>query len=509
MIDNKLNKLCFISRGDREKFMEYIKLRIGYRTALYDGTLVPESPRHMATEKFYHAMAGSWLHLCEKEYLFAPAIFSLERNPEYIYTYSYAKEENWSTYTQNLTPDSYQLEDYIFEKECYFRVCVRRRDGNELGEDDSIKSSRLVQFYHEEPEYHEKTYFQREVDRTIESIHSYTTSNMMKLCILADTHVTINGTWLDTVSNIQKVAGRVGYNGIIHLGDLTDGMVSKELTTEYVNNIINDLEKCGVPVYITPGNHDWNYFYNNDTFSWEEMNNLYHMRGEGLDYYVDLPSYFVRMIFLSSFEDSRPIRYGYTREQITWLKETLNCAPAGTKFLVFSHDAPLAKLDYWSFLIQNGEELLDVLETYNAKEEYQIIGLFYGHTHADYMFEECSFPVVSVGCAKLEYFIDKKPENAVIYERKAGTASQDLWDSLLIDFNKQKLKLVRFGAGKDREVSFAKKKSTYKKIIRQKRMGRKTKIWAHRGASGRAPENTLPAFELAWQIGRASCRERV
>ncbi len=481
--------------------MEYIKLRMGYRTALYDGTLVPESPKHMATEKIYHAVPGSRLHLCEQEYLFAPAIFSLERNPEYIYTYSYAKEENWSTYIQNLSPDSYQLEDYIFEKECYFRVCVRRRDGYELGQDDLVKSSRLVQFYHTEPQYQEKPYFQWESERTIESICSYAASGTVRLCILADTHVTVNGTWIDTVSNIRKVAGRVSYDGIIHLGDLTDGMVSKELTSEYVNDIINDLEKCGVPVYITPGNHDWNYFCNHEVFSREEMKNLYHLRGERLDYYVDLPSHFVRMIFLSSFEDSSPVRYGYTKKQTIWLRETLNCAPAGTKFLVFSHDAPLAKLDYWSFLIRNGEEILDILEACNAKEQYQIIGFFYGHTHADYIFEECSFPVVSVGCAKLEYFTDKKPENSIIYERKAGTVSQDLWDSLLIDFEKQKLKLVRFGAGKDREISFAKKKSTYKEIIWRKRADRKMKIWAHRGASGRAPENTIPAFELAWQLG--------
>ena len=32
-------------------------------------------------------------------------------------------------------------------------------------------------------------------------------------------------------------------------------------------------------------------------------------------------------------------------------------------------------------------------------------------------------------------------------------------------------------------------------------MGAVTKVWAHRGASGSAPENTLPAFELAIEQG--------
>ena len=481
--------------------MEYVKLKPGYRTALNDSTLVPDSPKHMATEKFYHAVAGSRLHLQDEEYLFAPAIFSLEREPAYIYTYSYAREENWAAYTQNLTPDSYQGEDYIFDRECYFRVCVKRKDGADLKQDDFEKAPTLAAYYHEEPEYQEKPFFQKEIEKTVETVRRSGSPGMLKLCLVADTHATVNGTWADTGANIQRVSAQVGYDALIHLGDLTDGMVSKGLTEEYVNTIIGDLEKCGAPVYITPGNHDCNYFRNRDVFSQEEMRRVYRLRGEGLDYYVDMPGFSVRMIFLSSFEDKAPVRYGYAPEQLTWLRETLYRSPEGTKFLVFSHDAPLAKLDYWSFLIRNGEELLDLLEECNAKEHYQVIGFFYGHTHADYIFEECSFPVISVGCAKLEYFTDKKPQGVTVYERKAGTVSQDLWDSLLVDFDSQKLKLVRFGAGEDREASFAKKKSCYKENALQKRKGRKMKIWAHRGASGHAPENTMPAFELAWQLG--------
>ena len=51
------------------------------------------------------------------------------------------------------------------------------------------------------------------------------------------------------------------------------------------------------------------------------------------------------MIFLSSFDDMAPIRYGYEKEQIAWLREASFLPPPGTIFLIFSHDARLAKLD--------------------------------------------------------------------------------------------------------------------------------------------------------------------
>lgn len=327
----------------------------------------------------------------------------------------------------------------------------------------------------------------------------------MKLCLLTDTHYTINGTWEDTARNIRSVAESIKYDAIVHLGDFTDGMLPKRLTRKYVENMILDLESCGTPLYIVPGNHDSNYFGNRrNTFSDEEMRRLYRLRGEerrastnkisernpvqgtwadplrsnenigqdmneeytGLDYFVDVPEFSLRMIFLSSFEDTVPIRYGYTDGQLQWLKEVLHAADPGTKFLIFSHDAPLAKLDYWSFHICNGERLLDILEECNASEQYQVAGFFYGHTHADYVYDECSFPVISTGCAKLEYFTDKKPRGAVAWPREADTATQDLWDSVLIDFDRQRLKLIRFGAGVDRVIYSSFNHYSMRKVLR-------------------------------------------
>lgn len=516
--------------------MKYLGLTPGYRTALADGVLVPDSPKHMATEEFYRAFRGSRIHLCEEEYVFAVAIFSQERNPVYIYSYAYQPEENWAAYTQNLTPESYSREDYIFEQECWFRVCVRREDGKDMSAEDFGRAGEMIEYHQESPEEERvlvtqnKPWFEPEIAETIASIQKEESPNVMKLCVLTDTHYTVNGTWEDTVRNIYSVAEHVKYDAIVHLGDFTDGMLPKRLTRKCVRRMIRDLEACRVPLYITLGNHDHNYFRNRqNAFSNGEMRKLYHLYSDcneeiqkydeaflpqdnkdikqarreevGLDYYVDIPKFCVRMIFLSSFDDKAPIRYGYTKKQIQWLREVLESSVFGTKFLIFSHDAPLAKLDYWSFHIRNGEELLDVLEEWNAKEQYQVVGFFYGHTHADYVFEECSFPVISIGCAKLEYFQDKKPQGSAVAPREADTVTQDLWDSLVIDFKGQKLKLVRFGAGEDREVSFAKKKSIYKNVAVVQRRERTMKVWAHRGASGHAPENTLPAFELAHMMG--------
>lgn len=491
--------------------MRYLDLTAGYRTALADGTLVPDSPKHMATEEFYKAYPGDRLRLCREGYLFAPALFSMERDPVYLYSYAYQPEENWSRYTGNLTPYSYGQEDYVFEEECWFRVCVRRMDGKDIGGEDTAHAEELVAMETEQgaglTEGQPKPWFRQEIEDTADTVKRLaeaSQNDIMTLCLLADTHYTVNGTWEDTACNISSVARKVDYDAIIHLGDLTDGMASKKITEKYVSRILADLESCRVPVYVTLGNHDSNYFRNRDNvYTLEEMRRIYRLGGEEerLDYFVDVPEYSVRMIFLSSFDDNACIRYGYTKEQTEWLEGVLSSAEAGTRFLIFSHDAPLAKLDYWSFYVRNGEKILDILEKYNRLEQYQIVGFFYGHTHADYIFGECSFPVVSVGCAKLEYYTDKKPRGAKAWPRKADTASQDLWDSVLIDFERQRLRLVRFGAGKDREVSFEKKESTYRKAEILRRKERTTKVWAHRGASAHAPENTLPAFELARQMG--------
>lgn len=501
----------------------------GFRTALADGCLVPDSPYHMATEFFYPVSKGDYIECIHKDYLFAVATFRTEREEKYLYTYDYKTDSAWLTYRQDLKPDSYSRDTYVFEEDGYCRICVKRADGMEITRKDADKINRILAFYADVKSYQEKECFKPEIKDTVWKVKriwescvvdgdtgengSCVGDNMLSMVLLTDSHYTINGTWEDTADNIKKVLAqleerqpdqtlkgdRAFLNGIVHMGDFTDGMTTKKVTSAYTERMMDDLCQNGIPVYVTLGNHDSNYFRGNkQRFTMEEQRELFGLTREY--YYRDFVSQKIRCLFLSSYDADAPVRYGFSEEEVQWVKETLGETPEGYKVLVFSHEAPLDILDYWARIVRNGKKLLQVLEEYNAREDAQILAYIHGHTHAEHVYRGCSFPIISIGCNKCESFFDKKPDNSHTCQRVPNTVTQDLWDVLVVDGNKECLNFVRFGAGEDRVVDCHKTESTWRDFYAEKKKARTTKIWAHRGSSGFAPENTLPAFEVAKEL---------
>lgn len=476
----------------------HLEFRKNIRTALADGTLVYDSPKHAATEELYHAYKGDTLQMSGSRYSFAVAEFDLKFDDKYIYTYDYQSEANWTTYTQNLTPTSYGNQPYRFEKECFFRVCVKRNNLWDIQESDIADIQNALLFTTDVPDYIEKSFFTEEINKTAETIEQTKKENNLTFCLLTDTHYTVNGTWEDTAHNIAALHEKVPFDAIIHMGDITDGVTSRKITARRAGKVLTDLKANDVPVYLINGNHDSNYFRNNrEPFSFADKNEIY---GNQEYYYIDFAKQKIRAIFLGNFDYTNPLRYGFLEEELTFTKQTLATIPDGYDVMIFSHDAPIAELDYWSYYIRNGEQLLAILEDYNQQENHHILGYFHGHSHADLVDGKSSFPIISVGCSKCEYFPDKKPKGAYAAPRKLGELSQELWDTVIVNKENQQLHMIRFGAGEDRTVSFAKRKNVRSQEIIEEKKNRKTKIWAHRGASGHAPENTMPAFELAYLL---------
>lgn len=480
----------------------FLDVTPGYRTALLDGCLVPDSPFHMATELFYPVTKGDYIECEDVEYVFAVATFSTQREDKYLYTYDYKQDSAWVTYRQDLTVDSYSREKYTFKEDGFCRICVKRADGETITQEDASKINDILRFWVAEQSFEAKECFVGEIEDTIHKVldKKKDVSGLISFCLLTDSHYTVNGTWEDTADNIKSVlSGLETVDGIIHLGDFTDGMTTKKVTSYYVNNMLQDLRQNDCPVYVISGNHDSNYFRGNkQRFSMEEQLELFGLKKEY--YYQDFDKQKIRCLFLSSYDTNTPVRYGFTEEEVDWVKKTLDGTPKGYKVLFFSHEAPLDNLDYWARLIRNGKTLMKVLEEYNEKEDCQILAFIHGHTHAEHVYRGSSFPIISIGCNKCEYFPDKKPVGSHAYERVPGTVTQDLWDMLLVDSAKETLHFVRFGAGEDRVIDCRKGISTWRQDIIERKKSRKTKIWAHRGASGFAPENTLPAFQIAKEL---------
>lgn len=81
------------------------------------------------------------------------------------------------------------------------------------------------------------------------AVASRVNQHRFKVALLADSHYTINDTWEDTAASLKRIHELVKLDGIVHLGDLTDGMLPREKTQEFENNIKKDLFSIGVPAF--------------------------------------------------------------------------------------------------------------------------------------------------------------------------------------------------------------------------------------------------------------------
>jgi hypothetical protein len=396
-----------------------LKAEIGLKIRAGDGLSERGHPEMMGTAHFYAAEAGDRLVMLDSRYKFAVATYRPQVKDEWLYAYAYAPEEAWVAYNGDLSGESYRQEDYVFGGDVYFRVSLRRADGECFGGEN------------------------------IADILAFAHGGALRFALLADTHYAVNGTWDTTAASIWAANRRRTFDGIIHLGDFTDGMVSKEVCADYANAVLDDLKATGAPVWAALGNHDSNYFWNNpDRMTLSEQSALYLGR-EKPRYHVDFEAQSLRLFFLDSFDpELGDLRYGFSPECVAWLECGLEAMPAGWSAIVFSHVTPLARLQVWVKEIRGEAEIIALLNNHADK----VLAFINGHQHADILCNDHAFPIIAIGCGKCECELAHKPEGAYTPERRLGTASQELWDILSVDTAGRTLTFRRQGAGKDRIV---------------------------------------------------------
>lgn len=489
--------------------MNKIKMHIGKRIDADNGMIMDGEDTVMSSVLFYHVDRGTSIRIKDLAYEYAYAFYTTRWVEDYIYSYAYQEEQNWSDYEKGLSTMGrvYTQEETRFVWEGYVRLSIRRADGSPLTEVDLDMEQILVfEMGRQTTDILTKHDVQREIRQCIDSVQKSRNEESLVFTLLADSHVTVNGTWKDTVATMREVDDAVHPDAIIHLRDLADGILDKEYCRYYADAVLNDMKSIHPKVYMTVGNHDTNYFRGNpDLLTEGEIYDYYlaDIEAEGkkegqLWYYDDYGNQKLRLYFLHSYDFHEELRYGYSMEEIGWLMESLHTLPDDYRVIICSHEAPIARLDYWTSEVRNGERLLEELEGWHSAHDRRIMAFIHGHTHADYIYEERAFPIISIGCSKYEYYTDKKPEGAVTYRRVRHTVTQELWDTLIVDTKENTLRLIRFGTRFDREIRDGKLVKMQDNLMEEKK---NTKIWAHRGASGYAPENTLEAFRMAIEMG--------
>ena len=126
--------------------------------------------------------------------------------------------------------------------------------------------------------------------------------------------------------------------------------------------------------------------------------------------------------------------------------------------MVFSHDAPF--VDYFSPISKenqriNGYDAFCALTGNAEKNGFTVAAWFLGHEHGDFdgKINGVNFIMTTSETAYVPSLWDMVG-NGVFPERNLGTVTEDAWDAVSVDLKERVIRLVRFGAGSDREISY-------------------------------------------------------
>jgi hypothetical protein len=255
---------------------------------------------------------------------------------------------------------------------------------------------------------------------------------------------------------------------------------------------------------ITNGNHDgvhFNKFYSKEWYGMVgrmlQANDKVHLEGNTPYFYVDFEKCNVRCVFMScpdSYNDSYPI-FGWTKQQLNWLANTALNVEDGTNIILFSHVSPL-QASYTNNGLERLSSFKGICEAFDGHTSFsdtnvtcdfsnmtngKILCEVCGHQHMDWVWEPgdsyngtavqvggqegpipwtyentFAFPII---CITNTYFgtngdgETRDGQGGIHVPRVDRTSTQEAWDILVYRPDLNKVKMIRFGSGQDREVN--------------------------------------------------------
>lgn len=359
------------------------------------------------------------------------------------------------------------------------------------------------------------SYWQDYLDEKIKDIRRELRNGSDKTCfmILTDTHYygrdlhNINGAIL------KYVASKTNCTRILHLGDINSENSDPNIAVDFMQEPIRILRNVFKDVLVVRGNHDDNQ---EGSRGWNDsrisQSDSYSYMFRGMDvvfgetktyFYQDDISEKVRYIALDSSDisyvssDTWQKMLAFRTNQLTWLCKALENTPSGYSIIILLHSmlAPsnvtrenLEKsvqtrafnylavceiLKAFKNKISNFSLTLDgnfsnfYSDEYNgtitadfSKSDSEIIGVFSGHEHVDCVEDILDIDGNSIGIKNTctqnsssmfpNTIISKSYQNPM----EIGTTTEYIYDFIIIDKEQKNVKMIRIGAGSDREWSY-------------------------------------------------------
>ena len=323
-----------------------------------------------------------------------------------------------------------------------------------------------------------KSYYLSEIKDTAQKIRALTKEPALVFFLCSDIHynsVDMNNllkldSVTDMTTNMAALKKQIKVDGLICLGDIVDAKppTTMEETKQQIDYVMKRLQGVGVPLIYSMGNHDDNRYISHKDgtvltpqqiesmfMRYTLPNKVIDPSMNGLNYYVDYDRLKIRVFVVDSNypnpTDGFHWSHGFSDKTVEWFSNCLNEVPKGLSILVLTHRRFFQSKNSDGEWIYNQMKMVETVNNFIANGGTYIATIS-GHIHRDYSHSKpfLEFSVAAQKCQNIE----AKKGKALAPERKLNTASEDLWDVLVIRPQSRKINTVRFGAGDDREWSY-------------------------------------------------------
>lgn len=393
---------------------------------------------------------GGSLRLLSPDVRYKAFYYRPEIPPELIYTRAWSAEGNSAWYDAAQSLLTWQEAPELRLPAGFVRLVLQRKDGQLFAGDV------FAEDYFALPEAGEENAalppeLETEVQRVAERVQAERRPDDACFLLLADSHIAVGGTWDDTARCLQGLAARIRPDGVVHLGDVTDGTFPEPVFIRQIAKIRADLAACGAPVYYCVGNHDLMPVLRTGEPA-DVMKQVQLITGqEKTCFTADCPDKALRLLFLHSYDPRRENPYGFYDKDLAWLERELQGVPQDWRAVLFCHIPPRLTRTRWGETVEHSDELFRILERFERARPSCLAGVICGHEHMDLIEMKNGVPIIELTCAALQDRTDSRPLHDGCFRRRAGARTQEAFDVMLLGRDGG-LRLIRFGEGEDRTV---------------------------------------------------------